>query len=400
MSGSDASASDDELWEVEKIVDQRFEDEEGNKIDVQYRVRWKGFPPGEDTWEPMENLQESLLEVEAFKERRKRRDRRREEKRIRKERLFNAIPDPNSLPAIPVFDVSMDIAARPLMLPTNFDENKWELAEPFMCPFCGKINDSQDRLRSHQLACKPLKRVLSDVKKLQEMRPMSVEPQTSQESLTTTVMSENEAPEMDELIQSPAREKNKDGEGIDAVEKIAKEMGMNVMRVDDDFDNKKGENLMPEMKELPPNDSNMSVDNFANAEDEKEDQILACAPDVSSTDTADENTDEKQLLAEKDLNKSMSDEEYKQFLYTPPKACSTQKSASQESNTDQAISKVPTPESSPENPPTMEEMDLENDVYEELVETTVEEDEPMPVAEAVAAPKILYLIPLNFTKPS
>jgi len=43
MSGSD---SEDELWEVEKIVDHRFKDEDGNKIDVQYRVRWKGFPPG------------------------------------------------------------------------------------------------------------------------------------------------------------------------------------------------------------------------------------------------------------------------------------------------------------------------------------------------------------------
>jgi len=332
MLGSD---SEDELWEVEKIVDHRFKDEDGNKIDVQYRVRWKGFPPGEDTWEPLENLEESMNEVEAFKERRKRRDRRREEKRIRKERLFNAIHDPNSLPAIPVFDISMDVAARPLTLPKNFDENKWELAEPFMCPFCGIINESQDQLRSHQLNCKPLKRVLTDVKKLQEMRPMSVEPQTSQEPLA--IMSENEAPEMDELIQSPARLNNKEGEGIDAVEKIAKEMGMNVMRVDDDMGEKRGENWMPEMKELPPDDSNMSVDAFLNDEDEKEDAILACAPDVSSTDTADENTlsaDEKQILAEKSLNKSMSDEEYKQFLYTPPKASSTQKTASQESNTD------------------------------------------------------------------
>ena len=144
-------------------------------------------------------------------------------------------------------------------------------------------------------------------------------------------MSENEAPEMDELIRSPEKEQD-----ASAVEKIAKEMGMNVMRVDD-------ANLMPEMKELPQlelatetTDCNMSVDICQN--DEKEDPIIACAPDISSTDTAEENTvdelsaDEKQILAEKDLNKSMSDEEYKQFLHTPPKACSTQKSASQESN--------------------------------------------------------------------
>jgi len=339
MSGSEASDSDDEMYEVEKIVDVRFKDEDGNDVEVQYRVRWKGFPPGDDTWEPLENLEESLKEVEAFKERRARRDRRREEKRIRQERLVNAIPDVSALPTIPVFDISCDIATRPLVLPKNFDENKWQLAEPFMCPFCGKIHESQDQLRNHQLKCKPLKKVLGDIKKLQELRPMSVEAQTSQESqevtdtATDTVMSENEAPEMDELNPSP--EKDHDAS---AVEKIAKEMGMNVMRVDD-------ANLMPEMKELElpaeNTDSNMSVDIFQNDEDPKDDPIIACAPDISSTDTADENTvsdihtlsaDEKQILAKKDLNKSMSDEEYKQFLYTPPKACSTQKSASQESN--------------------------------------------------------------------
>ena len=46
MSGSEASDSDDEMYEVEKIVDVRHKDEEGNDVEVQYRVRWKGFPPG------------------------------------------------------------------------------------------------------------------------------------------------------------------------------------------------------------------------------------------------------------------------------------------------------------------------------------------------------------------
>ena len=55
-------------------------------------------------------------------------------------------------------------------------------------------------------------------------------------------------------------------------------------------------------------------------------------------------------------------------------------------------------ECGPESPPTMEEIDLENDVYEELVETTVEEDEPMPAPAApVIAPQILYLIPVTLT---
>ena len=46
MSGSDASDSEDEMYDVEKIVDERYKDEEGNDVEVQYRVRWKGFPPG------------------------------------------------------------------------------------------------------------------------------------------------------------------------------------------------------------------------------------------------------------------------------------------------------------------------------------------------------------------
>ena len=44
MSGSDAGS--DEEWEVEKIVDERFVDDDGKECEVQYRVRWKDFPPG------------------------------------------------------------------------------------------------------------------------------------------------------------------------------------------------------------------------------------------------------------------------------------------------------------------------------------------------------------------
>ena len=40
------SGSDEEEWEVEKIVDERFVDDDGNACEVQYRVRWKDFPPG------------------------------------------------------------------------------------------------------------------------------------------------------------------------------------------------------------------------------------------------------------------------------------------------------------------------------------------------------------------
>lgn len=78
-------SDDSNTYEVEQIVDERFKDEEGNAIEVQYRVRWKGYPPGlsfallsnfkhiflgDDTWEPLENLEESRDLIEEFKKRR------------------------------------------------------------------------------------------------------------------------------------------------------------------------------------------------------------------------------------------------------------------------------------------------------------------------------------------
>ena len=50
-------------WEVEKIVDERnASDEELSKnehsgYDIRYRVRWKGWPPCDDTWISAEDAQ-------------------------------------------------------------------------------------------------------------------------------------------------------------------------------------------------------------------------------------------------------------------------------------------------------------------------------------------------------
>jgi len=53
-------------FEVESLLDRK--EVEGVP---RYRVRWKGYAPEDDTWEPLENLQAILPLVQAFETRRK-----------------------------------------------------------------------------------------------------------------------------------------------------------------------------------------------------------------------------------------------------------------------------------------------------------------------------------------
>ena len=45
------------FWEVETVLDRRVHDDE-----VQYLIKWKGYPPSRATWEPIDNLCDSALE--------------------------------------------------------------------------------------------------------------------------------------------------------------------------------------------------------------------------------------------------------------------------------------------------------------------------------------------------
>lgn len=54
-------SDNDEEYEVESIVEKRLK-----KGVPQYLVKWKGWPAEDNTWEPLENLEESLDLVEAF----------------------------------------------------------------------------------------------------------------------------------------------------------------------------------------------------------------------------------------------------------------------------------------------------------------------------------------------
>nr|XP_028582102.1 M-phase phosphoprotein 8 isoform X1 [Podarcis muralis] len=58
--GGDSDEDDEDVYEVEKILDVKTEDGK-----ILYKVRWKGYSPDDDTWEPEEHLEdcrEVLLE--------------------------------------------------------------------------------------------------------------------------------------------------------------------------------------------------------------------------------------------------------------------------------------------------------------------------------------------------
>jgi hypothetical protein len=43
---------DDETYEVEELLEKKL-DEQGKEI---YKVKWKGYPESDATWEPIENI--------------------------------------------------------------------------------------------------------------------------------------------------------------------------------------------------------------------------------------------------------------------------------------------------------------------------------------------------------
>ena len=55
----------DKIYEVEGIVNSNTDDN-GN---VLYRVRWKGFPPNKDTWEPESHLRFAPIALQEYKKR-------------------------------------------------------------------------------------------------------------------------------------------------------------------------------------------------------------------------------------------------------------------------------------------------------------------------------------------
>lgn len=55
----------EEEWEVEEVVGWRWKNKR-LKTNYQYKVKWKGYPASEDSWQPVENLTNCSEMVEAF----------------------------------------------------------------------------------------------------------------------------------------------------------------------------------------------------------------------------------------------------------------------------------------------------------------------------------------------
>jgi hypothetical protein len=69
----DAASFASDLYSAEFIVDKKRGSYRGKKV-MLYRVRWTGYTEADDTWEPIENLNEALLSdfEESLKQRRPR----------------------------------------------------------------------------------------------------------------------------------------------------------------------------------------------------------------------------------------------------------------------------------------------------------------------------------------
>lgn len=54
---------DYEEYEVKEILKSRHT---GRAKKLQYYIRWEGYGPNDDTWEPVENVQHAQEEIEKF----------------------------------------------------------------------------------------------------------------------------------------------------------------------------------------------------------------------------------------------------------------------------------------------------------------------------------------------
>jgi len=58
----------EEEFEVEEILDSRDVEADG-QLRKEYKVRWMGYDEDDDTWEPIENLENAKDTIEAFENR-------------------------------------------------------------------------------------------------------------------------------------------------------------------------------------------------------------------------------------------------------------------------------------------------------------------------------------------
>eukprot|EP00111_Clytia_hemisphaerica_P002878 TCONS_00008137-protein len=94
MSKEVTDSTEEEFYEVDKIIDSKIDEATGR---YRYLIRWKGFSPEYDTWEPKENLSLCLDLLEKFKEDKK------EKKRLLKNKK-KSFPPPIQIKPEPTSD--------------------------------------------------------------------------------------------------------------------------------------------------------------------------------------------------------------------------------------------------------------------------------------------------------
>lgn len=76
-------SSDDEVYEVSHIVDE----DHSNPNTRMFLVRWMGYPPEFDSWEPLENLHDGAMDVIREWDRKQKLERKRKAREEKEEKV-------------------------------------------------------------------------------------------------------------------------------------------------------------------------------------------------------------------------------------------------------------------------------------------------------------------------
>ena len=146
-------------FEVESILERKEVDGVPH-----YRVRWKNFPPEDDTWEPLEHLQAILPMVQAYEARHSKQTKK--HTGIRKgPREGDAVPPPATHPAPPVVEPASTVPQGSLDIDeVNKLVNMWKQGDRvFVCEVEYKnrrhgqaVRNSQERLDVLRYRCPQL----------------------------------------------------------------------------------------------------------------------------------------------------------------------------------------------------------------------------------------------------
>ena len=57
---------EEEEWEIEAVLDHRYLKKRSGVV-LEFLIRWKGYGPSDDTWEPEDNLTNAEEDLKVYK---------------------------------------------------------------------------------------------------------------------------------------------------------------------------------------------------------------------------------------------------------------------------------------------------------------------------------------------